>query len=836
MKTPLATLVILLAAASFAGAAEIPHRCDVAWLQEVPKSLSEGVQLDPERVEAGPDKKFRLKLGNPKTCSDPAWRHVVTPDRSFGVQGVAVTHNTHEGEALWGKSIAHQAARLLVVDDLFQSVDAKGLEAVKAADAVIAAGAALGLVSRVEGQSVAHDLGEALTGEPFRSLKVLEVKTLESGVPSAKGADAIRAELEKIVKDGAGGKKEPGAAVAAFRTAALALYGELVSGIEKGDRAKKRFGALEPKPTVDFLCDSCEMVPLGTDEAAYQAALKAMVGQGIKGEGDGQNLPTAALNYFDRGLRNLISVRAAQVAQIEAAAAKLLGTDSVQAHITGVRLAEKGAAEQLDPKSVGGQMLASLAKSKDYQDLSQLYDNKRSQPGWLEGAEGQAVVAAMGGMEKDAKAAQVVGSGAEGRFEFTVGGQKRVANNVNVERFAYDAQYQQQILGTVTGYIAEGNTTDAKVTAALAAFRNVGTPGGSLETGLTVDQRELGRKLPKPTEPPSPGASGPVALSKEAGCGGPSDLGKNSLERYADKKRRAAATAASKNTSTRKDIQEDLNEAYAEIDAECLIESNWIKSSADVTKRRRLDADGVEVAGPREQLAYMNPDLSQAAALAELDKHCQGRRSASLATAQEQLKTKGVVGSAQEGDLQNKAIYEADLAIVEQYKLDIPDSVTKLREAYKTEGSSERKAVETATGYTGKFYKTERIDAYFDAHWGKEKQDESVARCIHNLGFKSVPEPKPGEALPAADKDFKTAEADNVDKYCGSVKVDPEDKDKSKRKAVGIRDEVLVAIKGPIKVGTPTTVREPGSQQPVVTPVQKPTQAPDLDGILNGGN
>jgi hypothetical protein len=91
------------------------------------------------------------------------------------------------------------------------------------------------------------------------------------------------------------------------------------------------------------------------------------------------------------------------------------------------------------------------------------------------------------------------------------------------------------------------------------------------------------------------------------------------------------------------------------------------------------------------------------------------------------------------------------------YSNGIPRAVEKLKAEYELPDNPRRVSAEKRSGYTGEFYRLDRVERYFKETWAGDRRAATIENCKAALGFK-----KEGVSV-----DLKDPTADNVDELCG---------------------------------------------------------------------
>ena len=749
MKTPsLLLLAVLAVVPAFSESATLPARCDEAWLKEARADVARPGTLpkDPDGRTTTANSSVRLKFGHDKLCQQSVWLFL----------GEARQKSWGEGD------IVSQIDQLLAVSALYAGIDPKALDAIDKAEAVLRAAESLGAVRIL---SIEKAAGPFADRQGYHVAAVAPRDAAPKIKPEEFGAVLPQLIVDVRVK-GAEPKQALGPMVIAFRKSVSALHAELAKGV-----------ASKAIPFASALHAAGDDAWLQDDKNFHLIA--AQTG----GEG-------SILSPIDLAVGTLVAMRVAEVDRAVESLRKQMDGKSVRAVLAAARLPAAYGADAPKAGTLAADVARRLGSLKDYQDLDAMFEAKQGQPGYIaDPAQRKAVGDRLAQMRSDAGAAAIVDTPKGKHIEFSVGGQKRsVALVVDLDKPAYREQ--------VTSYLAERlaqNPLDAKVQAALASFRGVGDSGGNLSS-VDREQADLAAgKLPKPPErtldPTTP--FGKIATSKDANCGSPADLGKGTMERYSTKKRAALAAEAGANSRRRQALQAELDVKLSVIENACR------QKEAAIMARPRDpdDDDNADKARRAQEVVQLRKDC---------DAQGDAAQAAVLASAKEVLSTKDEDARLKKG--QARLDEDIDAAFSDG----IVQSVDELRKAYKEPGSSRRRAAESASGYSGSYYRIDRVDRYFDTEWDGAKLKPSIEDCKKKLGFEK-----------GKFSGYKDPSADNLDKS----------------ELCGVRDGLVKHLKsyrGTVSVpGDAAAVTKPSSE-PIAIPAQ-PQKRRSLDEMLGGG-
>ena len=734
MKNPSPLLLLALAAALPAFAAPPDHRCDLSWLAKAQavaerggRPADEGKYLKDEKMADGTMPVFDLE-SSPKVCDATVWRYLVDPAtktwRDAGVQGA------------WGLGLSQQIKILLTVDDLYQSVDAQGREALAAGDAVADAAVKLGVAVKRELPGP-DKLPAGFTHPSFSGEKAYSVQAA-TAAGGAVGAE-LKAALGQLLADKPAPKPKPGEKAApgevvlgpgvlAFRKAVISLADELAVSAARRDLAGKR--GVDGRMKGDFAQGSASYAAsakvVGKDgkasisdavaakDVSYHAALKYLTNPEIKDGADAGDHPEAVLSRLDAGLRNLIATRAAAVDAAVAAAKQRLNGQSVKETLAAVEHGAQGGNEVKAPANgtLAADVMAKLAATKEYSQLNALFDNKKGDAKWLESAEGKEVSAQLQTMRADAAATKVV----KGGIQYSIAGQKLTDTGIRVADLKTDKEYRDFIAGVVAANI----TSDGKLQAFLAALGGAGEPGKPVAPPLTPAEQPAGAKLPPTVAQPAPTAvqSAWAALKKSTPAPGLWDSifsSKSTMERYRDAEREKAAAAAEAETRKRAAAQVTFDRQKAQLARQKAIEAAKINDDA---------RDPALEKGAAEKW--------RTAKLAQLDaSYAQKTEAARKAT----LDAAGLTPPAQITATLKQQQDAADAQINAAYVDGIAESIKDLREEYKKPRNSRRYAA-ASESTLGRFYDNhlDLVDGYFVSTWDTAPaKDASYGACRGKL-------------------------------------------------------------------------------------------------------
>lgn len=799
MKTP--TLLLALAAAlPFAVSAQPAAPAGRCRSERLAKLAQGYIGADDQKIlksetaEGAGARQVIDIAAMPDLCDATVWRYLVLKNAS-GQPGVFWRD---EGlKAAWSGDFTQQAKMLQTVDDVYRTVDAQGPAVLAAGDAVVDAAVKMGVVARKDGASPAALAANGMALAKFANEKAYAVEAVDA--KTAATPAELKASLSRLLADAPAPKVKkgqaapapvviPGPAVLEFRKAVMGLASDL--GIlastnklsasrgaigMKGDFAPgaagvfAAFAKLKTKDGRESYPDSSAL-----DDKAYAGALKYVTDPAITDAADDAPHDGAALSRLDYALRNLIALRAAAVDQAVAAARKRLNGRSVKETLAGVARDEKAAAPR-DPKaapepaagSLGAQVLERLKGTKEYSELNSFYDNKsKADPAWAETAEGKSVAAQMKTMRDDA-AATTVGRTPKGMaLQYTVGGQKVTDTGIVVADLNSDKEYRDFIASAVASNIA----TDGKVQAFLGALRGQGAPGTPVAPPLDPKQQQTADAgLPPAQAKPAPAPASPwealVKATPSAGFFGWFSS-KETAERYAAHENEAAAELASNASRARDQKQRELNWQGAAADRQAKFDEDRRVAAAAAKAKR--DEEGIRQAPQDPDLSPAEAERRQKEAIAAREKasaeeQAKIRADAAAAKAARDAEAAKTLKAAQDAAAKAEAEASAkrkalDETVNKAYDDGVVKAEAELHGAYKKPGDDRRSAAEKLSGYTGQFYRVERVDKFFADAWEGDKLPAATAACKTKLGFKMPVNSGEG---------FKDPNADNVDGYCG---------------------------------------------------------------------
>lgn len=777
MKTPSLLLPLLAALSVSAAAADAPRRCDDAWLAAASGVVRQGgtpndpkKYLQSESIDGG----TRLAVGLSTTTAFPCDQTI-----KLYLLGPSQAGWTDAGlQTAWKSGLDQQLKILLAAGDLYGFVDPRGRVALDKADAVVDAAVKLGVSSRQDGRNTFDTFKAAgVAGDAFLKDAPYSVGDPAANAPAVSSAD-MKAALTLLLKDQPVDPKAKGPApqpvlgpgVLAFRKAVIDLADELAVRsthrellTKRGVDAAAKFDFAPGAGVAKFAAlvavqgaGASPQIPdsVAANESNYRNALKFLTDPAITSGDDASPHPSAALSQIDFALRDLIALRAAAVDAAVLAARKRLNGSTVKAALATL----DGGANPVapDPKNnpnaaLSAEVLTHLQGIQDYKDLNALYDKNKNNADWVKGPEGVAVAAQLDTMRKDAASASVAG----GKLSYTVGGQKLTDEGIRVAAINGDADYRGFIADAIAQNIAS-NPLDAKVSAALAAFRGQGTPGTDITTVPPKDKVVAPPIVVEPKKDPPPPPK-PKTTWQQISNAAPSCFfcgGKEDAERFVSKQREADAEAASQRQAQRDALQR----------------------AADQVKKRAFDACQAEATRINNE-AYSpdyKPETVAAMKKQKVDAlNCSGRADGAFA---DFVKKNPIATNEQLTAATKTKFDELDRQMDDAYTDGVTVAAGALKADYKNARSGRRRAVENATGYKGQFYDGSRVDAYFTAFWAGDKLNASVTNCKTALGFKMG-------SLDGAG--FKDPSVDNVDGSCGV-----RDDNKSKPKSV-LQDLIL---------------------------------------------
>jgi tetratricopeptide (TPR) repeat protein len=150
-------------------------------------------------------------------------------------------------------------------------------------------------------------------------------------------------------------------------------------------------------------------------------------------------------------------------------------------------------------------VLAHLERVKDYQELSALYAKRSTADvNWLRGDEGQAIDAQLKSWRKDAAAVSIIHGKIGRELQYSIGGMVVTDAGIAVADLEKSSAYRETIAEAIAQNIMT-SPLDAKVMAALAAFRNEPAAHEAVSKGLqaaheqnwqlAIDDFQTARKL-----------------------------------------------------------------------------------------------------------------------------------------------------------------------------------------------------------------------------------------------------------------------------------------------------------------------------------------------------
>ena len=789
MKAPTPLLLLALAAAASVSAAapvsaQVAHRCDVAWLKQAQAAVdAKRAPDDPKKYlktepsPAGPREVFDVQ-SVPKVCDATVWHYLVG-------RGPVLRWSDEGLKQDWETGLGEQIKILLAVDAFYGATDALGADGLVKGDAILNTAAKLGVVTIKPAGGLDRLRKAGDTAGLYADRKGLMVGPPDPN-PAALKPDELAAALNKLLADapaakGAPAAVKPSAAVRAFQASVFRVANLLARSAKSrpiaakygiGAKVKEDFQPGSAVPAFSPVAD-----PASADAAAYARAVKFLTDAAIASPDDGSAHEAAALSRLDYGLRNMLAVDAAGVEAAVQEAKKRLKGQSVAAAVAAARRDAKAPAKPDAPKpgSMAADVLEKLKGVKNYQDLNALYDKNKADAQWLSGEDGQAVVAELNGLRADAGKTTVV-KGPDGkRLNYGVGGEASTADGIVVARLDKDQAYRTWAAETIAKNIAS-NPLSARAQAALDAFLGKGASGTPVSPPPTPDQQNAGQPLgPQPPAPTAPsGTAGAwnalVAATPTSGFFGriidifSGSLWKGDATRYYSKVNEAVARTASDRSSQRTRVEAEANAAAA------------AAQRKDDAERRKIE------------LAPADPDDSAAVATAKrkaaLAAH-DAQVAADVKTARQKVvddaKAKNrYVDAASAAADRKKALDALNATVDAAYSDGIEQSVGKLQLDYKLEGSRRRLDAERRSGYSGQYYKLDRVDRFFHENWEGDKQKPAIAACKTSLGFQ----------MNGDGGNFKDPSLANVDELCG------------------VRDGLVALLKS--YKGTNTTLPVPG--------------------------
>lgn len=814
MKTPSPLLLLALAAAlPYVASADVPtaaagSRCKTDRLTK----LSQGyVSAEDEgylktETEAGVGTRKSIDIGKmPDLCDATVWRYLVykgpadgnfvmKPGSKEPVGGLAVFWRDESLKAAWAGDIGQQAKILLTVDDVYKVVDAQGRDILADGDAVVDAAVKIGVAARKDAGDTS---GLATTGAAHAKFAGQKGYTVEAVASKAVIPPAdIAAALPRLLADppapkapkAEAGKPAPkaapagepilGPAVLEFRKAVIGLASNLA--VMQATRNLASARGVDSRMKADFTPGPGAMYAaaaklagkdgkasfpdsVALSEPSYRGALKYLTDPAITSASDDSTHEGAALSRLDYALRNLIALRAAAVDQAVAAAKASIKGHSVKEIAAGAAHQEKAAGDPAKPAAppneLAAQVVASLQKTQEYADLKLLFDNNK------DNATGVAAKAQMDKMTADAAATGIVKTDKGSALQYSVGGAKVTDTGILVADLKSDKDYRDFIAGAVATNIA----TDGKVQAVIAALKGAGASGTPVAPPLKPAEQATAGDLP-PVAVPAPAKPAEKTLTPWEALAKATPSGwfwssKETAERYAAHENEAAADAADAASRERASKERALN---------------WQASQADRAAKMNEDQKVIAAAGKaRADIAAIHkapqdPDLSkeeadrlvgeqvaarekaaaaEAAAIRKATADAKAARDAAAAAALKEAQAKEAAALA----AKTAKLKALDETVDKAYTDGIARSETNLHGAYKKPGDDRRNAAEKASGYSGPYYRTERVDKYFTDVWEGDKLAGRTAWCKTKLGFK----------MPVGTgEDFKDPSVDNVDGLC----------------------------------------------------------------------
>jgi hypothetical protein len=612
-------------------------------------------------------------------------------------------------KAAWAGPIDQQIKILDAMNEVYLDVDKQGLAVLGAADAVVGSAVKLGVVARKDGAKPAAPFAEAgsYTVEEAAAAKPAAPADVKAGLSSLL-AD-VPAPVSKPNQKPAPAKDPvAGPGVVAFHKAVFALASGIAKHASSGE-VVKRWGL---SLTADFAQGDgafYDQSETSTDQN-YRHALAYLT--------DPRVLP-----QLDPGLSALVSQRATAVDAAFAAAKKSLKGQSVKATLAAVEHAAKGAEAKPDPKdpakgSIAADVLAKLQATKEFSQLSSLYDNSsKADAKWLDSEQGKAVAAQLQSMKTDAASAKVVKTAAGSGLEYTIGGQKLTDTGIRVADLATDHEYHDFIASVVATNI----TTDAKLKVLLATLGGAGAPGTVVSPPLTPTQAEVAKKLP----PSDAKVAAPKTAWQTVAAAAPSPGlmdgffglfgSKSAMERYRDSQREKAADVASTDGERRQAAQDKFEQSKAAL-------------------QRKQAADAANIVERAKDPAW-KPEDAEAWRKKKTDELAASYAQKVEAARKASLEASGVLTPDQISANQKKAQEAADAQVNAAYADGIADSVKELQTEYKKKGNSRHNAA-AQSSTLGKFYDNhlDLVDGYFSAAWpGADRTAPAYGACRGSL-------------------------------------------------------------------------------------------------------
>jgi hypothetical protein len=797
MKAPAPLLLLALAVASPAHAAAA--RCDDAQLAQIQGVLAQGgtpaanKNLKAEPIPGGERWVFDVASA-PKICDRTVWRYLAAK-----APGGLVLQWSDEGlQQDWSAGLAEQTKILLAVDALYGKADALGKSILSGGQEVLNAAVKIGVVSIKTGEGTGRVIKEGYSGEAYAAAKGFTVGTFElkdtmkaAGAPLKLDAASVRgltvvpksvapspedlkAALNKLLTDVPATKSAPaavklGPAPLEFRKSVIRLADLLAAAAARREISQK-FG-VDAKVTADFLFHSSGPTwapspadangrsvisdETAGDDAVYGAALKYVTDPAITEADDESPRDSAALSRLDYGLRNMIAIDAAGVDAAVKAAKDSLKGQSAAAALAAARRDAKSAAEPGAPKpgTLAADVLEKLKGVKKYQDLAAMYDAKtKADDKWLSSEDGRAVAAQLKSLRADAGRTAVVKDAKGSRLDYGVAGDMTTADGIVVAKLDKDQSYRTWAAETIAKNIAS-NPLSAKAQAALDAFLGEGAPGTPAAKPLTPEELTAAKLLgPQPAAaaaPPAGAWDALVAATPASGFfGGIGDLFSGNLDkgnaaRYYSKVSEDAARTASERTARRAEIETDADAA-----------ASAAKRAADAERKKITQAppdpdDSAAVAAAKRKAALAAHDAQAATDVAAARKKVVD----DARTAQ----TNPYADAAQIAADEKAALDALNAKVDAAYSDGIAQSLEKLHADYALAGSPRRLDAENQSGYSGAYYKLDRVDRYFRESWQGDKQKAAIAACKTSLGFQAA----------GGDGNFKDPSPANVDELCG---------------------------------------------------------------------
>lgn len=754
MKTPSSLLLLPLLLAALPALADVkpPARCDSEFLAKVINDFAKGgVVVDADRIDTKTVDGVTipvLKMNSPKTCDAGTWNQLSAVSATEGVW------RSQDASRFWqGGRAPEQAALLLVVDDAYRVIDPKGQEALAAADAVIDAAEALGLAKKTPFADSQLAWLAANSGGPFAALKptnveIIEKKDFKGGTV---GGDTAGPAWRKVL-DNTGAANAGGSEVLRFRVGVLQLGAALGNLGHSTALVKSRLGKevgalrdLTANLPRDYQTPKADAATAIKDEK-FKSALDALIGAGTTPSLDDKAAREgAALESVDRGLRNLLAIRAAQIDKIVVRAKEQIAGTTIAEIEASARAGSVGA--KTPEHKLGAAVLSKLSQTPEYIELNSMYDNSKADQTPAGKARTEKIAAARESMEAAALSATVSAdpSGVKS-VQFTQNG--GVVKPGIVPAVAEGEDTRGDAAAVIARFIVSGAQSDAKYQAALAAIRGSGQPGGSLESPLKAPEVAVGNQVPPALKDIKAGAAG--------GCD-PRDLARNDHETYAARQRAAANDIVAGNRKSREEIQDQQKSALADAETICAQElsaANAITRSSDFESEERFKG-------------------RVAAAKAEAEKNCGARKKVI------NDKATAALDAAKEADAKSKAdavIAAADAKVDASFKVAIGLSVENLRADYVKKGSLRQLGLIEAAKLSGPSDELVIfIHEWFDTNWPRlTEEQKNKADDIHTKTFRDAVNAcaaKLGLGTTIAGKknpSYKNPESmDNIDKECG---------------------------------------------------------------------